>query len=72
MEDTGIDGKTEFELSRPSRRLHTIRDVCDEGRISPATAWRLIGRGVLKTVKIGRRTLVTEESLERLIVQGAR
>jgi len=53
------------------RRLHTIRDVCVEARTSPATAWRLIGRGVLQTVKIGRRTLVTDESLQRLVKEGA-
>ena len=53
------------------RRLHTIKDVRAEARISHATAWRLIGRGVLQTVKIGRRTLVTDESLERLVNAGA-
>jgi hypothetical protein len=58
-----------LQFQRP--RLHTIKDVCTEARTSPATAWRLIGRGVLKTVKIGRRTFVTDDSLERLIAQGA-
>jgi hypothetical protein len=55
----------------PRRRLHTIKDGCAEARISPATTWRLIGRGVLKTVKIGRRTLITDESLRRLVAEGA-
>jgi len=55
----------------PRRRLHTIKDVCEEARTSPATTWRLIGRGVLQTVKIGRRTLVTDESLQRLVEAGA-
>jgi helix-turn-helix protein len=53
------------------RKLHTIKDVCAEARTSPATTWRLIGRGVLKTVKIGRRTLITDESLQRLVEAGA-
>jgi hypothetical protein len=55
----------------PRRCLHTIKDVCEAARTSPATTWRLIGRGVLQTVKIGRRTLVTDESLERLVKAGA-
>jgi Helix-turn-helix domain len=55
----------------PRRRLHTIKDVCAEARTSPATTWRLIGRGVLRTVKIGRRTLVTDESLRQLVEAGA-
>ena len=53
------------------QRLHTIRDVCAGARTSPATAWRLIGRDVLKTVKIGRRTLITDESYQALVTQGA-
>jgi len=55
----------------PRRQLHTIKDVCVGAHTSPATAWRLIGRGALQTVKIGRRTLVTDESYQRLITKGA-
>jgi hypothetical protein len=53
------------------RRLHTIKDVCAGANISPATTWRLVGRDVLKTVKIGRRTFITDESYERLLAEGA-
>jgi hypothetical protein len=55
----------------PRRRLHSVKDVCAGGHISHATAWRLIGRNVLKTVKIGRRTFITDESFERLVTEGA-
>jgi hypothetical protein len=55
----------------PKRDLHTIKDVCEGARISHATTWRLIGRGVLETVKVGRRRLVTDPSYQRLIGQGA-
>jgi excisionase family DNA binding protein len=55
----------------PRRRLHTVKDVCAEARVSRATIWRLIKNGTLKTVSIGRRTLVTDESLHQLIEQGA-
>jgi excisionase family DNA binding protein len=56
---------------KPRRRLHTVKEVCEEAHTSPATTWRLIQRGILKTVRIGRRTLVTDESLQRLIEEGA-
>jgi len=52
-------------------RLHTVGHVCTGASISDPTAWRLIKRGVLKTVKIGRRTLVTDESYQALVTQGA-
>ena len=55
----------------PRRRLHTVADVCAEARVSRATVWRLIKTGTLKTVSIGRRTLVTDESLQQLVEQGA-
>jgi type VI protein secretion system component VasA len=55
----------------PRRRLHSIREVEHQANTSHATTWRLIKRGVLKTVKIGRRTFVTDDSLEQLIAQGA-
>jgi hypothetical protein len=59
------------ERQPPRRRLHSIKDVCEGARISHPTAWRLIGRDILKTVKIGRRTFITDESFEQLVTQGA-
>jgi len=55
----------------PRRRLHSIKNICEEAGISPATAWRLIGRDILKTVKIGRRRFITDDSRERLVTEGA-
>jgi hypothetical protein len=54
----------------PRRYLHSIKETCYAAHTSPATTWRLIGRGVLKTVKIGRRTFVTDESLQHLVQSG--
>jgi excisionase family DNA binding protein len=53
------------------QRLYTVDDVCSVARTSPATTWRLISRGVLQTVKIGRRTLIKDESVQRLVEVGA-
>ena len=58
------------DTQSPRRRLHTVEDVCAEARVSRATVWRLIQDGILKTISIGRRTLVTDESLQQLIEQG--
>lgn len=55
----------------PRRRLHTVKDVCADTRVSRTTIWRLVKNGTLKTVSIGRRTLVTDESLQQLIERGA-
>jgi len=57
--------------SAQSRRLHTVKDVQAALRISHATAWRLIGTGALKTVRIGRRRLITDESLNAVAESGA-
>lgn len=54
----------------PPPRLHTVKDVQAALRISHATAWRLIASGTLKTVRIGRRRLVTDESLDAVARTG--
>ena len=57
--------------SQVRRQLHTVKDVREATRLSHATVWRLIDRGVLQTVSIGRRRLITDSSLQRLIEAGA-
>jgi excisionase family DNA binding protein len=52
-------------------RLHTVKEVQEALRISHATAWRLISAGVLKSVRIGRRRLITNDSLEAVAKSGA-
>ena len=54
----------------PPPRLHTVKDVQAALRISHATAWRLIANGALRTVRIGRRRLVTDESLDAVARVG--
>ena len=58
-------------VQSPRRRLHTIEETREALRVSKATTWRLITVGTLKTVRIGRRTLVTDESLESVARSGA-
>ena len=57
---------------RPANRLlHTIKETQEALRVSHATTWRLIGVGTLKTVRIGRRRFVTDESLNAVARAGA-
>lgn len=58
-------------LQTPRPLLHTVKDTQAALRISHATTWRLINRNILKTVRIGRRTLVTDESLNAVAKSGA-
>ncbi|GGE74698.1 helix-turn-helix domain-containing protein [Sphingomonas prati] len=45
----------------------SIADAVEISGLSQATLYRLIDRGKLATVKIGRRRLVRLDSLEQLI-----
>jgi excisionase family DNA binding protein len=58
------------DVQSPRRRLHTIKEVTAEARVSEATTWRLIKSGRLKTVSIGRRRLIPDENLQQLIERG--
>lgn len=50
-----------------SPKLISIVGVCTDIGIGKTKAYELINEGRLDVVKIGRRTLVTVKSLERLI-----
>ena len=59
------------ERQLPTRLLHTVKETQEALRISHATTWRLIAVGTLKTVRIGRRRFVTDESLNAVARSGA-
>ena len=48
-------------------RLYRVDDVAQQLRLGRATVYRLIARGVLPTVKIGRSRRVAEEDLHAFI-----
>jgi predicted DNA-binding transcriptional regulator AlpA len=58
-------------IATVSRRLFSIDETSDVTGRSRATIWRLIANGTLQVVRIGARTSVTSESLERLVREGA-
>jgi hypothetical protein len=49
----------------PQRRLYSICELCQITHMSHATAWRRIGEFDVR--RIGRRTFVTAESIERFL-----
>lgn len=49
------------------RLLHTIPDAQEQLGIGRSTVYELIARGVIGTVKIGRRTLIAHDELERYV-----
>ncbi len=48
-------------------QLYTVKETAGILKVSRATLYRLIDRGLLRSVKIGRKTLFTEEELKNLI-----
>jgi excisionase family DNA binding protein len=49
---------------------YSIPEVADELRCSISHVYELIARGHLRRVKIGTRTLVRADELDRLLAEG--
>ncbi len=48
-------------------KLLTIREACERLRISRATLYKLVKRGALPLVKVGGKSLITEEAIQKLL-----
>ncbi len=55
-----------------SPSLERPRDAFARLGISSTTGWKLVRLGFLKTVKIGRATRITAESIDQVIESGVR
>jgi excisionase family DNA binding protein len=53
-------------------KLLTVKETCERLRISRATLYNLVRGGKLTFVKIGGKSLMSEEAIERFITQAAR
>jgi excisionase family DNA binding protein len=51
----------------PSARLNTVEEVMERLRIGRSTAFELIGTRQLRSIKVGRRRLVSEAALVEFI-----
>lgn len=56
-------------------RLLTVDEVAGQMRISPAMAWRLVGSGQLRSIKVGKLRRVpsaaVDEFIEAALAAGA-
>ena len=57
----------EREAPGMTRLLHQLPDVSEQLGVGKSTVYALIAEGQLMAVKIGRRTLVPHEELERYV-----
>ena len=51
----------------PSARFNTVEEVMERLRIGRSTAFELIGTRRLRSIKVGRRRLVSEAALVEFI-----
>jgi hypothetical protein len=49
------------DLHKPRRRFHTIPGWCEYSQMSRTSTYNAVGRGELKAVKLGNRTLIDAE-----------
>ncbi len=53
--------------NEPNARLNTVEEVMERLRIGRSTAFELIGTRQLRSIKVGRRRLVSEAALIEFI-----
>jgi len=51
----------------PTARLNTVEEVMERLRIGRSTAFELVGTRQLRSIKVGRRRLVSESALIEFI-----
>jgi excisionase family DNA binding protein len=57
----------EAATNGPTARLNTVEEVMERLRIGRSTAFELIGTRQLRSIKVGRRRLVSEAALIEFI-----
>lgn len=60
------EGGQPMKYPRQDQLLLTVKDACRIGGFGNTVAYELIRNGRLDARKLGRRTLITVESLQRL------
>ncbi len=57
--------RREDENMTPKVTTYTVAEVAERWRVCGKTVWRLLRRGKLRAVKIGRSTRIRESEVER-------
>lgn len=71
--ESNIDVKSRKERPTPAvtPQVRSVRDTCLVLSISRAHVYNLLSSGRLRCVKLGRRTLIPESEIARLLQEGA-
>lgn len=57
-------------MNTMKKRLLTVKEACEYLRITRATLYQLIKKGKIQPIKIGRKTLIDQDDLDRLIEES--
>lgn len=66
VEASAKDSKTEIT----PRLAYTVKQLCAELSLSPATVYRLEARGLLKSLPVIRRKIYSRAEVEKLLASG--
>jgi excisionase family DNA binding protein len=56
-----------YESPDPRLMAYTVAEAAEALRVSPDTVYRLVHRGELPYLRLGRRIVIPRERLERLV-----
>jgi excisionase family DNA binding protein len=62
-----------MQTNTPNPKLaYSIKEACAATSIGRSSLYAMIGNGTITTRKVGKRTLIPADSLERLVSGGAK
>ncbi len=64
------NSKNEGVWTRGGNRLHSVAGVAEVYGISKRSVWRLIARGDLKPVRLGRAVRIRSDEMDALVARG--
>jgi excisionase family DNA binding protein len=53
-------------------RAFSVKETCKRLGIGASLFWKFVGRGQIKVVRLGGRTLVTAEEIRRVLANGVK
>lgn len=62
---------TEPRKAAPEKLAYNVREVATKLGVSEPLVWKLLAAGRIRATKLGRRTLIRAEELQRVLEQGA-
>ena len=59
------------DIKHNGKRMLSVSDAAQELGLSKSTLWAWIGSRKIAIVKLGRRTVISSQEIERLITEGS-